>query len=357
MFAYNSTHSDRRLVISLLITVILFMLSGCGGRIEEAAQKYDPGNYLIGKIAYNVPSSMIVGNPEIFEVRLAIDSSSVIIKNFRGAGEIKVDTLELTNRVTVKLVSFQDDVEIQAFENQEQGLRDTGFSVWTWKVTAQSSGIKQLQIIIGLANIDRMDPELTSFVPGRSFEIDVTANPAYTIKKFLIANWAWIVATLLIPLIGYLANRIFVDRTLVVKERIIETANGRKMTLATMWRRSIAFIIDLIAIVLITIIIPAYLVGDYLFNDYYFLFVIIFPNLYFLLLTYLFGVTLGKRVFGLKIVNHYGEKPRLIWCIIRELVRWPSCLLLGFIWQEGNSLNKTAWDLLSKTIVIESKYD
>ena len=62
------------------------------------------GDNLIGKIAYNVPQSMTVGKVEVFEVRLTLHSSAVIVENFIGVGEIKTDTLELTGRVTVKLV-------------------------------------------------------------------------------------------------------------------------------------------------------------------------------------------------------------------------------------------------------------
>lgn len=76
--------------------------------------------------------------------------------------------------------------------------------------------------------------------------------------------------------------------------------------------------------------------------------------IYFVLFSSLSGRSIGKLAMNLKVISINGEKASIFNLMIRELVRWPSFLVFGFLWHIGNKLNMEAWDRLSKTIVIES---
>jgi hypothetical protein len=136
------------------LIIVFLILTGC----ERPASEYDNDDTerheilarkVIGQIAYNTPEYLKVGVPSTIEVRLSRNREINIETDFEGEGHIKVDTLELTNRVMVKLVS-NDDVIIEPIEPEEQVLDNESFTIWTWKVVAQSSGIKNIKIKIGL---------------------------------------------------------------------------------------------------------------------------------------------------------------------------------------------------------------
>ncbi|MCK9641317.1 MAG: RDD family protein [Prolixibacteraceae bacterium] len=312
---------------------------------------------VIGQIAYNNPDYLVVGKPAIIEARLSRNKTYNLTKDFQGTGTIKIDSLELTNRVKVKLVAMESDMLIDAVEPEEQALEDETFTLWTWKVVAKTAGVKRLRIVIGLANVDPTNPTLTRYVPGKSFEISAKANLPFTIGQFVKSYWQWILSTIMIPLLVYLFNTFIRQNTKIEDNRIRATGpSGEEIIVASIWKRFIAFAIDVNILLLLFVLIFALYKnlspGDFdLTYLWYFLVVYL---LYFVLLTYFMGKTIGKIALNLQVVSMTDQKAGFFSILLREAVRLPSCFAFGFLWFLGNQLNRVAWDRVAKTVVLEA---
>ncbi|MEK8127236.1 RDD family protein [Paenibacillus filicis] len=121
---------------------------------------------------------------------------------------------------------------------------------------------------------------------------------------------------------------------------------------AGFWIRAVAFVIDLALLSLIS-----YLYGKLGLQP-----LPVIANLglslYFLLLTGLFGQTLGKRIVGIRVVRADGTVPSWGAALIRETIgKWLSILLLGIgFLMAGMDANKRALhDQLSRTYVVRTR--
>jgi len=93
------------------------------------------------------------------------------------------------------------------------------------------------------------------------------------------------------------------------------------------------------------VIVTTYLIINVLLSTYFF----IFPAL--------FGRTLGKIAFKIRIISERGDKPKASDFFVRWVGYFLSALPLfvGFLWAFGNPLNQCWHDKLAKTIVIKER--
>lgn len=80
----------------------------------------------------------------------------------------------------------------------------------------------------------------------------------------------------------------------------------------------------------------------------------IFVSLYFILLEWLVGGTIGKMIFGLKVTNEAGQKISLMQSIIRNLLRLiDGIFFLGLILIATNDKKQRLGDKVAHTLVIK----
>jgi len=76
---------------------------------------------------------------------------------------------------------------------------------------------------------------------------------------------------------------------------------------------------------------------------------------YFAYFTHIYGMTLGKKVLGIKVVNQYGKNPDVAEVLKREVLgKTLSSLFLGagFLWALFDKNNQTFHDKIAKTYVV-----
>ena len=126
---------------------------------------------------------------------------------------------------------------------------------------------------------------------------------------------------------------------------------------ATMWKRMIAFAIDLaicIAICagLMALVVPVSSIHISL-SILVFAVAVIAPFLYFILMeASLHQATLGKILFKMKVVDLRGERITLFRSIGRSLVKIISSILFGYAWAFSNADKKALHDIVAGTMVV-----
>jgi uncharacterized RDD family membrane protein YckC len=157
-----------------------------------------------------------------------------------------------------------------------------------------------------------------------------------------------------LPLEIWIGNIIFKgNQTEIDAKTTAKTPSGETVVIARMWKRVFAFGIDINFLVIVLIVF--FLLyknldpGRDVFGLYIWLPLAV-SYMFFVLLEHYFGATIGKKVFYMKVVSENGLKPAFLQIAIRELFRWPSCFMLGFLWHYGNELNNVAWDSAAKQL-------
>jgi uncharacterized RDD family membrane protein YckC len=131
---------------------------------------------------------------------------------------------------------------------------------------------------------------------------------------------------------------------------------------AGFWVRSVAIIIDGIILVIVVVALwPA--LFDNSFQGWaeageidgpQFLFSVAAPAVYFTLLTGLWGTTIGKRVFGIWVVDGLGARPSIFRALGRYFATYISTLtlLIGYLMVAFRQDKRALHDLIADTWVV-----
>jgi len=149
-----------------------------------------------------------------------------------------------------------------------------------------------------------------------------------------------------------------------MNEEIHNLLEMHQLTLASIFKRFIAFIIDdfLMSVVFIFIIWNDFQKATssiQMINimDSYMLVYMLLKIIYQTLFVYMYGATLGKMVMKIKIIEIKTlQKPSLIASFNRAVFRMVSEMIfyLGFLWGVLNPTRQTWHDVTAKTLVIDA---
>ncbi len=137
---------------------------------------------------------------------------------------------------------------------------------------------------------------------------------------------------------------------------------GEMMKLASLWKRILAFSIDAIIVLFVTwllLLINPFIQNLLLSTTYVFLFAVLLPFIYFIVLEAKFGQTLGKWLFGIKVVAINGRKVSIGGSLIRNLLRIVDIFhffyITGMLFIIFTKKNQRIGDLAAKTVVMDLK--
>jgi len=143
----------------------------------------------------------------------------------------------------------------------------------------------------------------------------------------------------------------------------IDTSGSSKIILAKWKDRFLAWLVDFIIISMIStsIFFISFQYLDYNFenfisNDGMYIPTSVMFLLYWIILEYKTGQTIGKKMFNLKITNNLGEKPSLIGVIISSFGKsfiLPIDIILG--WIITNEKRQRIFNKLGNTLIIKIK--
>ena len=161
-----------------------------------------------GGIAYYLPSKMRQGQEERVQVRITknvnLKMLSMIKRNLRST--VNVADLKAVPYMIVQLhdTSNGNMLQVAPLTPARQSLAGNGYATWAWSVMPLESGQQTLYLSVGTRFKMPKDSEETEFEPLYVRSINVQIDRMYQTKLFVFTNWHWLIATLLVPLVGLL---------------------------------------------------------------------------------------------------------------------------------------------------------
>ena len=148
------------------------------------------------------------GKSETIQVRIARGLNQQITQGLTRAGEtqpVTVQNIGVAPRMTVKLQG--PDFSITALTADEQAITEQDFTTWEWAVKPLHSGRHDLYLSVGVTlRVDGQDAQ--KFYPVYDKQISVRVDRVYEAKSFAAANWQWLTATIVIPLLAIVWRKI-----------------------------------------------------------------------------------------------------------------------------------------------------
>jgi hypothetical protein len=152
-----------------------------------AAKAFD--TVVMGKVAFNRPASMRVGEVTQIQARIARTAPDDLAEGLPGPGPVVVRGIEVSRYIRVKLLGPAFD--ITPLSSDDQLLFDEGYTQWEWSVIPKRSGRQYLYLRITLRlDIPKHGPELVDRAVLNE-PIPVAVNVPYAVQQFVAGNWQW----------------------------------------------------------------------------------------------------------------------------------------------------------------------
>jgi len=174
-----------------------------------------------GNVAYNTPpQEMRWQDSTDMELVLSPSTSDSIddlkqkIKEVKEAGEVKVEPVDVSQRMEAIVFSTPDpafDVSSITGESQQPIIAE-GDTEWRWKIIASNTGYKDLHLKLNIGLSSPQVGESFDFRPVEGFpvsfeKISVKGTWWQNASNFVGSNWQWLWTAILVPLVALLWGR------------------------------------------------------------------------------------------------------------------------------------------------------
>lgn len=155
----------------------------------------------VGRILFNPPANMRMGQTERVEVRIAQDETTDLTEGLQGRGTPEVEPIKVSAFMKARLVG--DSFEITPLNDAEQLVAGDTFTEWSWDVTPLQGGDQKLNLIVTVRLQLPSVGEETRDYPVINRSIHVQVDPIFSVRRFFGANWQWLVTVIAIPVAGW----------------------------------------------------------------------------------------------------------------------------------------------------------
>jgi hypothetical protein len=161
-----------------------------------------------GNIAFNTPRTIPLRKPR--KIHLVIHpslSAEDLTERIKKAGPVETDRIKISNIMQAKLIG--SSFTITPITPETQPVSKTHATEWKWEVAPQKPGIQSLYLTINaMVTVGQNERPRPIKTFDREIQVQVTGMQQATL--FLIKNWVWVVAGLLVTA----AATFFFTRTL-----------------------------------------------------------------------------------------------------------------------------------------------
>ena len=148
-----------------------------------------------GRLLFNPPDRMRLGQTERVEVRLAraLTFDGELLEHLRGHGEPRLEEVPTAPLMAVTLKG--DGFRIEAYSDEEQIVALEGITTWEFDICALKRGLQRLVICVSLRIPLEGRPFEHKSIPVRESTIDVQVGAPALIGHFVASNWQWFIGT------------------------------------------------------------------------------------------------------------------------------------------------------------------
>lgn len=171
-----------------------------------------------GRILYNIPENMKVGQVERIEVRIEKTTTDAFTKNLQGDGNYEINDIKVSPLMKVKLTGGDGKFQIVEISDDEQIVIDNYYTQWVWDVTPLKSGHANLSLVVSFKiNVPNQVDRYQDYILFDK-QINVKVNPLFSLSSFLTNYWQWVFGTIFAPIAGFVVKR-FLKREKMSKKR------------------------------------------------------------------------------------------------------------------------------------------
>ena len=151
-----------------------------------------------GQILFNPPNVMKVGKKERIEVRIIQNIYDDITRNLKGRGITEIIILKIGTFMKVLLTG--ENFQIESLNEEEQIVIKDNYTEWSWDVLPLKHGEQFLHLRV---TVRMKTPSYEEYIdhPVLDKKILVNVNLSYSIQKFILIYWKWIITVILLPLL------------------------------------------------------------------------------------------------------------------------------------------------------------
>lgn len=199
----------------IIVLFIIIAMSSCANmspETEEITPKMDTtitktivksiDDLVIGKMAYDVPSQMKVGNEHnVMVVVTKSSNDAVLFYNIAATDNFIAEPIKVSSKVKVSLIDPSGvNFVLTPLNTEEQLVSSDCNTVWKWVVIPQKSGDNPLILRITVKVISTFG-ETSKDIPVFERNVKVQSAPLKSVEIFVRKNWQWLTVSLLIPLL------------------------------------------------------------------------------------------------------------------------------------------------------------
>jgi uncharacterized caspase-like protein len=148
-----------------------------------------------GRLLFNPPDRMKLGQTERVEVRLArtLELDAELRENLRGHGEPQLEEIPTAPLMAVTLDG--DGFRIKAYSDEEQAVTQDGITTWEFDIRATERGQQRLVMCVSLRIPVPGQPLERKSIPVREATIDVQVGVPALVGHFVSSYWQWFIGT------------------------------------------------------------------------------------------------------------------------------------------------------------------
>jgi hypothetical protein len=150
-----------------------------------------------GNIAFNAPQSIRLKETAQIQLLLSFEQSIEDLRNaVTAAGEKEGARIQVSNRMAARLTG--PNFQITAITPEQQAITSKGVTEWKWEIKSTTAGKQLLHLTLSaLFNIDGAPSQRAIRTFDKTIEVQVTL--AQQASEFIVNNWQWIWAAVLVP--------------------------------------------------------------------------------------------------------------------------------------------------------------
>jgi hypothetical protein len=158
-----------------------------------------------GNIAFNVPSSMNLQDTETIQLILSLNKPIDELRQLIEAqGEKEGARIRVSNQMEARLTGL--NFKITAITPEKQAITEKELTKWEWEIKPEKTGHSYLHLTLtAILTVEGISTARAI----RTFDKTIDVNVTWRQKTagFLLQNWQWLWAAIIIPIAGWLWRR------------------------------------------------------------------------------------------------------------------------------------------------------